>query len=351
MAKITEIDKNFKKTDKLKLDDSCFYNVEDNLWCIFGLMCDDGFRRMPQKKANNINEGVAALHSNTAGGRIRFKTDSKYVAIRAVMPDNVAFPHMPSTGVSGFDMYVGNEYVRTFVPSLDLQGGYEDVHYFGSGSEREITIHFPLYNNVKELYIGLKEGSSFEEHTPYANSNKIVYYGSSITQGGCVSRPGLAYTSQVALKIDSDFINLGFSGSAKGEKLMAEYIAGLDLDIFVMDYDHNAPTPEFLDETHEKFFKTFRNMRKSTPVVLLSAPNARFCGEDWMKRRDIVYRTYKNAINSGDKNVYFVDGNTLWGDVDWRECTVDGIHPNDIGHYKMAQKLIPVFKMIRGDIN
>lgn len=66
-----------------------------------------------------------------------------------------------------------------------------------------------------------------------------------------------------------------------------------------------------------------------------------------MKRRDIVYRTYENAINSGDKNVYFVDGNTLWGDVDWRECTVDGIHQNDMGHYKMAQKLIPVLRFMQ----
>lgn len=346
MPDITEIDKNFKSNRKLDLDDICFYNVKENPWCLFGLIDDVFFRRMPEEVARNVNEGVYGLHTNTSGGRIRFRTDSEYVAIRAVMPDKVVFSHMPITGVSGFDMYTGEDYIRTFIPPVDLQGGFEEVHHFADRCEREIMIHFPLYNKVKDLYIGVKRGSSFKEHTPYTNPNKIVYYGSSITQGACVSRPGLAYTSQVSLKVQCDFVNLGFSGSAKGEPVIAEYIAGLNPDIFVMDYDHNAPTLEFLENTHEKFFNTFRKIQKSTPVVILSAPNVGFGGENWIKRRDTVYRTYKKAINSGDSNVFFIDGKQLWGDDDWRECSVDRTHPNDIGHYRMAQNLIPVIQKI-----
>ena len=345
MPNITEIDQNFKSAAKLDLDDVYFHNVKENPWCVFGLIYDELFRRMPQDIANNFNEGVQALHTNTSGGRIRFKTNSPYIAICAVMPDNVVFPHMPSTGVSGFDMYVNEDYIKTFIPPTDMTGGYEDVFHFEEICEREITIHFPLYNNVKDLYIGLQKGSSFEKHTPYINPQKIVYYGSSITQGGCVSRPGLAYPTQVSLKLNCDFINLGFSGSAKGEPIMAEYIAELNPDIFVMDYDHNAPTAEHLEKTHEKFFETFRSIRNNTPVIFLSAPNVRF-HKGFAKRRDIVYRTYMNAKNSGDRNTYFIDGKFLWGEEDWRCCSVDCLHPNDMGHYRMAQNLIFAIKEI-----
>lgn len=346
MPDITEIDKNFKNSNKSEFDDVCFYDVKENLWCVFGLVCDDFFRRMPCDISERVSAGVKALHTNTAGGRIRFRTDSRYVSIRAVMPDNVVFPHMPFTGVSGFDMYADGEYVKTFIPPVEWSGGYEDMFDFNDTSEREIMIHFPLYNNVKDLYIGMQKGCSFKEHAAYSNSQKIVYYGSSITQGGCVSRPGLAYPSQVAMKLDCDFVNLGFSGSAMGELVMVEYIAGLEPDIFVMDYDHNAPTVEHLEKTHEIFFKTFRKLKNDVPVIMLTAPDVRFHGEDWIKRRDVVYRTYRNAKASGDKNVYFVDGNSLWGESDWRSCSVDCIHPNDIGHYRMAEKIIPLIQEI-----
>lgn len=343
---ITEIDKNLKNDNNLKFDNVCFYNVKENPWCIYGLIFDDVFRRMPSVVADKINDGVKALHTNTSGGRVRFRTNSRYVSIRVSMPDNVHIPHMPSTGVSGFDMYVNGEYVKTFIPPVELSGGYEDMYGFNDSAEKDIMINFPLYNNVNDLYIGLQNGSLFKEHTPYANSSRIVYYGSSITQGGCVSRPGLAYTSQVSAKLDCDFVNLGFSGSALGEVVMAEYIAKINPDIFVLDYDHNAPTLEHLERTHENFFNMFRSIKKDTPVVFLSAPDVRFHDECWIKRRDIVFRTYKNAIKNGDKNVFFIDGNRLWNDEDWRNCSVDCTHPNDIGHYRMAQNIIPIIQEI-----
>ena len=346
MPDITEIDKNFKTSNNLEADDVYYYNVKENSWCIFGILFDDFFRRMPKDIADKVNEGVQALHTNTSGGRIRFKTNSRYVKIRAVMPNTVVFSHMPCTGVSGFDMYVDGDYVKTFVPPVDLSEGYEDVYDFNEVCEREIMIHFPLYNDVKDLYIGIQNGSSFKEHNPYSNPHRIIYYGSSITQGGCVSRPGLAYPSQVSVKLDCDFVNLGFSGSARGELVMAKYIAGLNPDIFVMDYDHNAPTVEHLEKTHEKFFKEFRMLKNTVPVVFMSAPDARFHDENWIKRRDIVYNTYTNAVKSGDKNVYFIDGNRLLGEDDWRACSVDCTHPNDLGHYRMAKNIIPVIEKI-----
>ncbi len=349
MKNIAEIDINFKVETKIDKSDIEFYNVKEHPFCIFGLIYDEMFRRMPEDIANKVNSGVKELHTNTSGGRIRFKTDSPYVAINAVMPNKLHFPHMPQTGITGFDIYVNGRYKKTFIPPLDMDGGFESVCDFEGSEMREITINFPLYNNVKDLYIGLSKDAVFEEMTPYRYDKNVLFYGSSITQGGCVSRPGLAYVNLLSNMLDCDYVNLGFSASARGELIMAEYIAELNPDIFVMDYDHNAPTPEHLEKTHEPFFKSFRELCPNTPVVMISAPNIRFTNENWERRRKMIIKTYENALNNGDKNVYFVDGKMLWSDNDWDLCAVDALHPNDLGHYRMAKYIEPVLEKILND--
>jgi len=345
MANLYEIDKNFIVESSFNLEDVEYYDVKENSWCLYGLIFDNIFRRMPKEIAEKVNEGVFSLHSNTSGGRLRFVTDSPYVAIVAKMPDKCHFPHMPQTGVSGFDMYVDKRFHSAFIPPIDMGNSFSGVNYFNDSTKRNITINFPLYNNVVDLYIGLRKGSCFEAATAYSIKEKIVYYGSSITQGGCASRPGLAYPAIISNEIGCDYINLGFSGSARGEEIMVEYIAGLKPDIFVLDYDHNAPTEEHLKNTHEKFFKIFRNKCPDTPVVMISAPNVKFC-LDWKARREIIEATYNNAVANGDQNVYFIDGETLWGEELWDCCTMDKIHPNDLGHFEMAQGIMPTIRKI-----
>jgi hypothetical protein len=211
---------------------------------------------------------------------------------------------------------------------------------------REITLNFPLYYGVEDVFVGLKDGSKLEEASDYLDIPKIVYYGSSITQGGCANRPGNTYESIIAREINVDFVSLGFGGGAKGEPAMAEYITGLDMSLFVLDYDHNAPDPEFLDETHENFFKIVRKAHPELPILMLSRP-VYYPKPEEIVRRDIVKKTYENALANGDKNVYFIDGTTLL-----EECknngTVDGIHPTDYGFHCMAKKILPVIKEILG---
>ena len=347
MSNISDIDKNFVVKSNLHLEDAEYFNIKENPWCLYGLMFDDMFRRMPKEVATKVNEGVLSLHSNTSGGRLRFITDSPYVAIVAQMPDKVHFPHMPQTGISGFDLYVDKRFYASFIPPIDRESTFSSVNSFKTSEERNITINFPLYNNVSDLYIGLKKGSSFKKADDYKQKEKIIYYGSSITQGGCASRPGLAYPAIISNELGCDYVNLGFSGSARGEEIMAEYIASLNPDIFVMDYDHNAPTEEHLKKTHEKFFKAYRKLCPNTPVVIVSAPNFKYGGYlDWRARREIIKATYNNAVANGDKNVYFVDGESLWGEEHWDLCTMDCTHPNDFGHFKMAQGIMPTIRQI-----
>ena len=340
MSNISSIDKNFKVETKLTESDIRFYDVKSEPFKIYCIFFENGrFRRMPENVTKSISAGVWSLHSRTAGGRVRFKTDSEYVAISVKMPEIGKMPHFALTGSAGFDLYTGSEkprYFMSFPPPFEIHDGYESVIHFGSSEMREITINFPLYSSVESLYIGLCESARVLEPAPYKIEKPIVYYGSSITQGGCASRPGSAYQGFISRRFNADFVNLGFSGNAKGEIGMAEYIRDLEMSLFVYDYDHNAPDIEHLERTHERMFKIIREKHPDLPVVMMSRP--RSYTEEEKQRVDVVRKTYQNALDSGDKNVYFIVGTDLVKDTQ-NEWSVDSVHPTDLGFACMAKVL------------
>lgn len=345
MSNISKIDKNFAVETKLEREGVKFYNIDEAPFKIYGVFRENGmYRRMPEAVAKSVSEGVYGLHWHTAGGRIRFVTDSKFIAINAELNNLGKMPHFAYTASIGFDMYDGDTYVKTFVPPVDIEDGYESSYEFEKNEKRVITINFPLYSGVTNLYIGLDETACLEEAPAYANEKPVVYYGSSITQGGCASRPGTCYQPIVARHFNHNFINLGFSGSAKGEDEIAEYIAGLDMAAFVYDYDHNAPNVEHLKATHEKMFKLIRASHPDMPIIMMSRPQ-HIQSQCVLERREVVEATYKNALEAGDKNVYFIDGLALT-ELCKNEGTVDTCHPTDFGFASMAQALIKVMENI-----
>ena len=345
-VRIEDIDKNLVVDTTITEPDIVWFNVRELPFKLYGVMYDEElgcYTRMPQAVAAEISAGVSgALNRCTAGGRVRFRTDSRYIAIRAVMKNGAPMVHMPLTGQSGFDLYrtdaKGKEvFYRTFVPPRGMSEGYSSAHWLEAG-EADYTINFPLYDRVKELYVALKKDANLSEPTPYAIEKPVVYYGSSITQGGCASRPGNAYQAMITRRFNVDHINLGFSGSAKGELAMAEYIAGLEMSAFVMDYDHNSPSEDHLRETHEPFFKAIRAKNPELPIIIVTAPDV-LLKSGYVARRAIIRRTYENALIAGDKNVYFIDGAQLFKGADWDSCTVDTSHPNDLGFSRMAARI------------
>lgn len=337
MLDISVIDPNFKVETKIQEEDIRFYDVLQPPFSVHGVFYQDGkFRRIPEAVAKTVNAGVLSRHANAAGGRIRFQTDSPYVAIHAKMDGITRMSHFAFTGSAGFDLYVKDRYQGTFVPPLDMQDGYESVIKFPAAEMREITINMPLYSNVCKLYIGLQEGAEICSPESYTYSGPIVYYGSSITQGGCASRPGNSYQNIITRRLDTDYVNLGFSGSARGEEEMADYIRRLDMSVFVYDYDFNAPSADHLQNTHEKMYLTVRQAHPDIPVVMLSRPKP-YLTEEEICRQKIVKTTYQKAKDRGE-NVYFISGQDLMqyaGDGG----TVDGVHPNDLGFASMARVL------------
>ena len=338
MKSITDVDKNFKVETKIERDNIAFYKPQNTPFEIYGVFYENGkYRRMPQAVGESVNEGVSVLYTNTAGGRIRFKTNSSYVAIVAKMDGLGKMPHFAFTGSIGFDLYVGDEYCKSFMPPFDITDGYESCIDFADKSMREITINLPLYSNVNQVYIGLEKDCAIQSPTPYKNEKPVVFYGSSITQGGCASSPGPCYQGHLSRRFNIDYINLGFSGSARAEDTMIEYIKKLDMSLFVYDYDHNAPTVEYLKNTHEKMFRAIREENQDLPIVMMSRPLYTLENDD-LARRDIVMATYKNAVAAGDKNVYFLDGPQLMS-LCKNEGTVDNCHPTDFGFASMAQAI------------
>ena len=350
---IENLDKNFATKITVNEPDIVWFNIREAPFMLYGILYDEKlkrFLRMPDEVAQTISEGVKELNRHTSGGRVRFKTDSAYIAIRAVMDPSRGMSHMPRTGQSGFDLYRncdGKEmYFSTFVPPQNWEDGYSgETKTFGGLTE--YTINFPLYDNVRELFVGLKKDAILQKAAEYKYPNPIVFYGNSITQGGCASRPGNSYQGFISRRLSTDFINLGFSGNGKGEKEMANYIAGIPMSILVMDYDSNAPSADALQATHYPFYKVVREANPDLPIVLITHPSAlhevffktHTDYDRWgsfERRWGIIRATYDRARLEGDQNIYFVDGREIFKGEEWDAVTVDGVHPNDFGFLRFA---------------
>ena len=346
-----------------------FHDVRETPLCIYGL-CDPygggRFCRIPEEVAAAVSPAVKGLNYNMAGGRVRFTTDAEYIAIYAEMREENNSLILNRAMTYGFDLYIDDAkvggraphaiFLNTVFPPKKFENAYAGRFRLPEG-EHSVTIDFPLYNPINALYIGLPEGASLKEGLPYVNEKPIVFYGSSITQGASASRPGLAYTSLVCRRLNADYRNLGFAGAAKAEEAMIEYLASQEMCCFVQDYDHNAPNVAHLRATHYKLYKRMRETHPGMPILLLSRPgfhtynqNGIDRTEDSEARRDVVIDTFRTARAEGDRLVWYIDGESFFSGPDETECTIDGIHPNDIGMLKMADAVYQTMLRILNEV-
>ena len=324
-----------------------WYEVNAKDMDLYGTAKGDGCSlttRVPEDIAKNINNGVYNLRAFAAGVRLRFGTDSSTIAIRAEYGDRIEPTCMSVCGIYGFDLYKcddsGEEtFVHTFRPSVDFDRQIlaNDPYRTKDNDLTYYTLNFPLFSEVKKLYIGIDTNSVLKRGIKYKNSLPVVFYGSSITHGAAASRSGNTYESFISQKYNINYTNLGFAGAAKAEETMANYLASLKMSVFVSDYDHNAKTPEYLEDTHYNLYKIIRQKNPDIPYVMISAPNFIHNPELLAKRRDIIKASYARAVANGDKNVYFIDGETLLKGEFEESCTIEGCHPNDIGFLRMSR--------------
>lgn len=355
---ISKIDKNF--ANFFSFEGLKTYDINEAPFQLYGLYREPGetdFKRLPHSLGSTIdNSNVNILYKHTSGIRLRFKTNSRRIVISYVLPEITNFNHMPRTGTSSFDLYADGEYCKVLQAGTnvsdkkadleEIENSFSSGYDFADRKERELLINFPLYNAVSKVYISLEEDATVAAPGAYGIENPIVFYGSSITQGGCASHPGNNYSHIISRRLDADFVNLGFSGGCRAEDEFAEYFANMPMSIFVYDYDHNAPSVEHLEKTHEKLFKRFRQSQPDTPVVMVSAADLAHGKDNHVLRKEIIRKTYENAVAAGDQNVWFIDGDTIYQNVGRGFCTVDGCHPNDLGFWCMANSIGAVLEKI-----
>lgn len=356
---IAKIDKNFAVGEYKDDGDTRYYTIPCEPFDLYGVFYEkenERFVRMPSDIADKLNENIAYLNKHTSGGRIRFSTDSKSIAVIVKYSSLWEGNNMPLICSSGFILLEetdgGYKHVKTFVPQHTCFGKENHVGFSQScnglsGEMKNYILFFPLYNDVESLTVGLDKDAAVSHGKRYKNVKPVLYYGSSITQGACASRPDNSYQAIISKRNNIDYINLGFSGNAKAEPVMCDYLAGIDCSVFVCDYDHNAPNKEYLQETHYSLYKDFRAKQPETPIIFVSKPDIEH-DLDVQKRFEIIKATYDKARESGDKNVYLIDGRTFFEGEDRNACTVDGCHPNDLGFFRMANVIYGKLEEIFG---
>lgn len=303
--------------------------------------------RLPKALREELN--LVRLGERTPSARLGFRTDAAEFTVTVEVEVMHIDRGMAIYACQSANVYVGRGKDARFVGLVPPTGYDQTVTtatFKKSGEMEDIFILLPRNENIVNVTIELPDGAAVEPPTPYHYERPVLFLGSSITEGGCCASLSNAYTALLSKWLDVDYYNYGLSGSCRGQLELADFFAGFDdISVFVLDYDHNSPSAEHLARTHEPFFRRLREHFPDLPVLMMTAPNYRHIGEA-DERRAIIRKTYDNAVAAGDKNVYFVDGKDFFGDEDVYNCTVDMIHPNDLGMYRMAKCVYPVLKKI-----
>ena len=315
---------------------------------------DNMYRRLPIKPDYEIRQAVDQLANHTAGGQIRFRTDSKRILIRVELRERSGMYHMPATGQSGFDLYLLDSGIHRYLKTTRFP--HDTIRYqvelFNDDQKqlRSFTLNFPLYNGVNSVQIGLDDGSIPEAPRPFKLAGKFVIYGTSITQGGCVARPGMAYSNIISRILDVQFVNLGFSGNGRGEPELAHLINQISgISFIILDYEANAN--ETIVNTLGPFVDILREKQPEVPILIMTKIRYASATDDspayisLMYKRDFQRNLVEERKTKGDNNIYFLDGSAILGE-DYFECTVDGSHPTDLGSKRIADALVSAIEKI-----
>ena len=359
---IKKVDSNFINNEAK--EDILFINPKtSDLVKIYGLNWfneDKRYHRLSKKLDNTLPElegSVDVLAGNSSGGIVAFYSNTNVLKIKVKLSFKFHMGHMPYTGQAGFDLYIGNTYqdmkfYRT--SNFDFnKNEYEFTffnHPFLSSDNKLYVLNFPLYATVEEILIGVNPNCNI---TPcqdlFKTEDKIVFYGTSITQGGCASRPGMSYTQILSRMLGTECLNYGFSGNGKGHIEIAEALSEIqDVKMFVLDYEANA-TFDRLKATLDNFVKCLRKKYPTVPIVIISKimMYLEFHDSDYIKNEKKIRNYQKNYVkNSNDENLYYIDGSKVLGKNNISEKTVDGCHPTDYGFISMAEYLYPIIKKI-----
>lgn len=312
------------------------------------------FSRLPLRAEGVVREIVWTLAQQPAGARIVFCTDSPRLHLRMTNTDVGTHATMSAMGSSGVSLYCGEPYRQRYWSSYVPQppettltcAMFENV----PRKMREFTLYLPPYQALKEIEIGIEPGVAIEPPSAHALDKPVVFYGTSITQGGCASTAGAHFVPTVGRLLNLDMVDLGFSGNGQGEPEVAEFISEIDAALFVLDYVGNVDQAG-LSATLPRFIEVLRARHPQTPIALASCITFSWAAYDdiWLERleetRDIMMGIYLDCRRAGDRNVHFIDGSMLLP-FGTDGAFADSVHPTDHGFAMMAERIAPIIERI-----
>ena len=348
-----------------------WYNPQTEPFLISGFVFyekDKVYRRMPLEEGI-MPEAVYGLANETAGGQIRFHGRLKELRIQVSLAskpgyyDHIKSPHLATVTRRAFDLYVspdGKDYIFFGVAKgMDDSDNYYEHTFLKQDEEQEFDflLNFPLYGGVDKVLIGVDDEARISApHYHFKDDKKIVQYGTSIHQGACAGRPGMAQSNLLSRLLDREVYNLGFNSNGKAEPEMARILGQIkDTKVLIMCPEGNCPDAQWMNEKLRAFIRVYRELQPDTPIVLMThlitglesvIHNAL---EERLGYREIQERIVEECRAQGDDRIflYVQDGREipgLEGHSIWHEGTVDGLHYNDLGYYWTTKALIQFLK-------
>lgn len=313
------------------------------------------YDRLPAKAEGVVRDPVWKLQRESAGVCARFVTDAKEIRVRwKLTSQELAMPHMPATGVSGVDLYgrdetgqwrwVGNGRPGWPVSESRIASGL-------NGKSREYLLYMPLYNGVTSVEVGLPAEAKFAAGPPRPEdrAKPVVFYGTSITQGACASRPGMVHTSILGRRLDRPVVNLGFSGQGRMDLEMAPLLAEIDAALYVIDCLPNMGAEQVAERT-VPFVRALRAARPDTPILLVedrtftNSPFIRGRVRSHAQRRASLEAAYGELLEDASSPIAYLEGDGLLG-LDG-EAAVDASHPTDLGFERQADAFEPKLRKL-----
>lgn len=315
------------------------------------------FSRLPESMKDEVREPVWRLSRHAAGLKLKFSTDAKKITIRYTVSGRHGMPHMPATGVSGFDLYTKSDAVQwiwvkgnySFADTIQYEFPIE-ADFKGN---RDFDLYLPLYNEVLFLEIGLPEEAAFDFILNDVPDLPLVVYGTSIAQGACASRPGMAWTAILERNVNLPLINLGFSGNGQLEAPLVAYLAQIESSAYLLDCLPNLVRDSFDEEEVKGRIATavnyLKEKRPDTPIILVA--HAGYTDDLINKERKEAYQlrnlwsrqAYQQLVDGGVKGLYYLDKEAIGLSMD---ATVDGTHPSDLGMDQYARGYTSLVKEI-----
>jgi hypothetical protein len=257
---------------------------------------------------------------------------------------------MSPTGSRGLDAYVDGVYWRS--ATVAKEGEQELTFFRGAPRKlREITIYLPSYHEVTVSAVGVDGGAEVAPPAPFARRLPIVFYGSSIAQGACAGRPGTSYEAILGRRLNVDFVNLGFSGSGRAEPEVVDLVSRIEACCYVFDLGKSYGTQPA--DVYAEMLRSIRAAHPGVPLVSITPifSTREFYDEGFVELsehvRKVVAKATADMIDAADRDVHLVDGLELLGPQD-ADGFQEGLHPNDLGFTRIADRLEPTLREVLG---